>query len=593
MALHLPGLWSVLSVDMSYLVLARKYRPSAFAGVAGQAHVTKALQNAITRERVGHAYLFSGPRGVGKTSIARIFSKCLNCEKGPTTTPCLSCGNCREITQGTSLAVREIDGASHNSVDNVRDLIESFRTLPPPGSRYKIYIIDEVHMLSTSAFNALLKSIEEPPPHTVFILATTEVHKIPETVLSRCQRHELRALPLPVVEEELAKIAASEGLVCESGALRLVARLSEGSMRDAQSLLDRVSSYVEGVLTEEEASSVLGVVGKQGLFRLSGAIIGRDPAGALALLEDSFSQGVEPAVLLRDFARHWRDLLLVRFGAQGAVEPFSAEEVAEAQRQLSNLSGLDIQELVDLARTGADDALRSVHPRYALEALVVRMATREPTHDLLRLVGGAVASLTGSQGRGGGGRAVAEKRSSVADQTRASSRPPAEGDEASSVPSRAIVSSSPASIPLRETHGSAFSWEEFVAITSTSGSRILGEHLRRLAVVNFQPGILEATGAEFTVASLSRGAGLERLEQALQSYSGVSSWRINLKKGETGGEGVHEAPSSIAANEKAKRSQARHAKEEAVRQDPGVTALLDAFPGSTIDRVEVSAKEGA
>jgi DNA polymerase III subunit gamma/tau len=492
------------------------------------------------------------------------------------------------------LAVREIDGASHNSVDNVRDLIDSFRTLPPPGSQYKIYIIDEVHMLSTSAFNALLKSIEEPPPHTVFILATTEVHKIPETVLSRCQRHELRALPLPVVEEELAKIAASEGVECESGALRLVARLSEGSMRDAQSLLDRVISYVEGVLSEEETSSVLGVVGKQGLFRLSGAIIGRDPAGALTLLEDSFSQGVEPAVLLRDFARHWRDLLLVRFGAQGAVEAFAAEEVAEAQRQLSNLSGLDIQELVDLARSGADDALRSVHPRYALEALVVRMATREPTHDLLRLVGGAVASLAGSHGREGGARAVAEQRGSGADRTRASSRLPAEGDQASSSLPRAIVSSSsPASVPSKDTRGSVLSWEEFVATTSASGSRILGEHLRRLAVVAFQPGILEATGAEFTVASLSRGAGLERLEQALQSYSGTSSWRITLKRGEKSAEGAHEAPSSIAANEKAKRSQARHAKEEAVRQDPGVAALLDAFPGSTIDRVEVSGKEGA
>lgn len=294
---------------MSYLVLARKYRPPAFEGVAGQAQVTKALQNAIVRGRVGHAYLFAGPRGVGKTSIARIFSKCLNCETGPTVTPCLTCSNCRDIAQGTSLSVREIDGASHNSVDNVRDLIESFRTLPPPGSQYKVYIIDEVHMLSTSAFNALLKSLEEPPPNTIFILATTELHKIPETVLSRCQRHTLRALPINLVEEELAKIANAESIQCEPGALRLIARLSDGSMRDAQSLLDRVSAYVDTTLTEEETGRVLGVVGKQGLFKLSAAIIERDSATALLNIHDSFLQGVEPGVLLRDFAHHWRDLL--------------------------------------------------------------------------------------------------------------------------------------------------------------------------------------------------------------------------------------------------------------------------------------------
>lgn len=575
---------------MSYLVLARKYRPAAFEGVAGQAQVTRALQNAIVRGRVGHAYLFSGPRGVGKTSIARIFSKCLNCETGPTITPCLTCTNCREIAQGTSIAVREIDGASHNSVDNVRDLIDSFRTLPAPGSRYKVYIIDEVHMLSTSAFNALLKSLEEPPPNTVFILATTESHKIPETVLSRCQRHMLRALPLHLVQEELGRIAAAEGMSCEAGALRLVARLSEGSMRDAQSLLDRVSAYADGSLTEEETSTILGVVGKQGLFRLSSAIIGRDVEGALSLVQAAFAQGVEPGVLLRDFAQHWRELLLVRFGGQAAISALQlvAEEIDEMQRQTGAVSAIDLQDLVDLARTGADEALRSVHPRYALESLVVRMATREPTHDLVRLVGGALASMKASgvqpstvaKSRPDSGRSHPIPTQGGGGRTAAAPAPQTVG------PLPHVEEREPVSTEVSAPRASV-RWEEFVAATAQSGSRILGEHLRRLAVSVFEPGLLEASGAEFTVASLSRGAGLEKLQQALVSYSGIASWRVSLKKND-GDKGSDSAPAaSIEAVERTKRNQSRKAKEEAIRGHPSVRAIEKTFPGSTIERVDI------
>ncbi|MCB0337324.1 MAG: DNA polymerase III subunit gamma/tau, partial [Bdellovibrionales bacterium] len=195
---------------MSYLVIARKYRPGTFEAVLGQEHVTRTLANSIKRDRIAHAYVFAGPRGVGKTSSARVLAKALNCEHGPTDSPCGECAPCKDIAEGRCLAVREIDGASHNSVDNVRELIDSFRSLPPPGCRYKVYIIDEVHMLSTSAFNALLKSLEEPPPHTVFILATTELHKIPETVLSRCQRHDFRPMSIQAIEGNLRAVAEAE-----------------------------------------------------------------------------------------------------------------------------------------------------------------------------------------------------------------------------------------------------------------------------------------------------------------------------------------------------------------------------------------------
>jgi DNA polymerase-3 subunit gamma/tau len=456
-------------------------------------------------------------------------------------------------------------------------------------------------MLSTSAFNALLKSLEEPPPNTIFILATTELHKIPETVLSRCQRHTLRALPINLVEEELAKIANAESIQCEPEALRLIARLSDGSMRDAQSLLDRVSAYVDTTLTEEETGRVLGVVGKQGLFKLSAAIIERDSATALLNIHDSFLQGVEPGVLLRDFAHHWRDLLLIRFGAQAAISALhlAPEEVDEAKRQIGQISAIDLQDLVDLARSGADEALRSVHPRYALESLIVRMSTREPTHDLVKLVGTAVASL-----KSGKANAVPLERSSVKTsrgQGVAPALPPA-GEISVAAPKKVVATAAEQALAARNNQenqpasstshaqsrsGEPLRWENFVDATAQTGSRILGEHLRRLVVHTFERGVLEASGAEFTVASLSRGAGLERLQQALQSFSGTAPWRINLSK--SGSEENTTAPlsASIEGKEIANRQKSRQKKEEIIRQEPGVKAILEAFPGSTIERIDI------
>src|SRR5437016_2486732 len=265
---------------MEYQVSARKHRPVRFAEVTGQTHVVRTLTNALTSGRTAHAYLFSGMRGVGKTTMARILAKALNCEKGPTSTPCLACVSCREIGAGMSFDVMEIDGASSNSVDDVREMRETVKTAPAHG-RYRVYIIDEVHMLSTAAFNALLKTLEEPPSHVVFVLATTELSKIPATIASRCQRFRFRPIPNELLVQHLANLAKREEIAAEPGALELLARSSEGSLRDAVSLLDQAHSYGDKKITEQQVREMFGFVPQDMLLGVAQALLAKE-APALA-----------------------------------------------------------------------------------------------------------------------------------------------------------------------------------------------------------------------------------------------------------------------------------------------------------------------
>ncbi|MGI6680152.1 MAG: DNA polymerase III subunit gamma/tau [Bdellovibrionota bacterium] len=375
---------------MSYLVFARKYRPKTFAEVTGQEHITRSLVNAINRDKIAHAFLFSGPRGVGKTSIARILAKSLNCVKGPTASPCLECANCKEIAAGNSLAVIEMDGASNNSVDDVRGLVESFKLPPPPNSKYKVYIIDEVHMLSISAFNALLKSLEEPPSNTVFILATTELQKIPETVVSRCQRHDFRSLSFDEIRDRLKEILKNENITIEAQALRTIAKLSSGSMRDAQSILDRVSSFCEdGKITSKECSSILGVVERAVLFEISNAILKRDSLKALDELQKVFNSGSNISLFVEEFLSYFRELLIAKLKGFELLNSYGLdkEEIEILKDETLDISLTDIQDLFEILRVGADSIIRSSYPKYSLEALVVKMATREPVKDVAFLVG--------------------------------------------------------------------------------------------------------------------------------------------------------------------------------------------------------------
>jgi DNA polymerase III, subunit gamma and tau len=293
----------------SYRVFARKYRPQTFEQVVGQEHITRTLQNAIAQNRLAQAYLFVGPRGIGKTSTARILARALNCEKGPTVNPCGVCDACREIAEGNSLDVLEIDGASNNSVDHVRELRENAAYQPARGP-YKIYLVDEVHMLSTAAFNALLKTLEEPPPHVKFIFATTEAQKVPATITSRCQRFDLRRIPADLIAAHLQHIAKQENVALDDAAAGAIAKGADGGLRDAESMLDQLVAFCGEKITAADVLSVFGFTAKETVEALCERIFERDAAAALAIVAEQAAAGRDLARLMGDMISHLRDLLV-------------------------------------------------------------------------------------------------------------------------------------------------------------------------------------------------------------------------------------------------------------------------------------------
>ena len=376
---------------MSYLVLARKYRPQRFDDLIGQEHVARTLTNAIALGRVHHAFLFTGARGIGKTSAARILAKALCCEKGPTANPCGTCSICRSIASGQSVDVLEIDGASNTGVDDVRTLREGVRYVPAE-ARKKVYIIDEVHMLSTSAFNALLKTLEEPPEHVVFIFATTEAHKIPATILSRCQRYDFKLLSTRALATHLAHILAAEKIDCEPEAVRLLAREAAGSVRDGLSLLDQVLAYAgQETITRERVAEVLGVADRSLLFALAGAVFARDAAVALRGLAEAVDRGVDLVQLARSFLGLLHDLEVVALVPDAAeVLDASTEEIAEAKQLADQAPRGLVTALFERWARAVEDAARSQTPRLIIEMALLDLCFAEPLlplGDLLERLG--------------------------------------------------------------------------------------------------------------------------------------------------------------------------------------------------------------
>lgn len=363
---------------MSYLVFARKYRPQSFQDVIRQEHVTHTLSNAIAAGRVPHAVLFAGPRGTGKTTVARILAKAMNCGQGPTATPCNQCCSCTEITNGHAADVFEIDGASNNSVDQIRELRDNLKFMPVH-SRYKIYIIDEVHMLSLAAFNALLKTLEEPPTHVMFIFATTEPQKIPITILSRCQRHDLRRIDLAAVIDHLRDICARERMVIDDASLSLIAQEGGGSMRDALSLLDHVLACAQGPVTVELVSELLGVAERRHLFELSEAVLARDMAAVLAKIDAVWRCGLEIKRFFADVVTHFRYLTMVKLGdkAERLID-LPEHEVRQMRAQVAPVSESRLVQVLDLLFLAEPSIKLSSQPRLALEMVFLKLFQTPP-----------------------------------------------------------------------------------------------------------------------------------------------------------------------------------------------------------------------
>ena len=363
---------------MSYLVLARKYRPQNFEQVIEQSHITRTLTNAISADRVAHAILFSGPRGTGKTTVARILAKSMNCSQGPTAKPCNRCRSCEEITGGHSVDVFEIDGASNNSVDQVRELRENIKYMPAH-SAFKIYIIDEVHMLSTAAFNALLKTLEEPPAHILFMFATTEVKKIPITILSRCQRHDFKRINLEAISQHMAWICKQENFEISDQSLDVIAREAGGSMRDALSLLDQIMTCAQGTLSHEQVADLLGVVDRKMIHELAEAILTGDTAAVLDVVDDIYSRGHDIKKLFADLLEHFRNLMVATLG--GKVEKLidlPAAEVQQLVQQARRTTVGDLNQIFNLLFK-AEVAIRlSPQPKMALEIALIRLLQAGP-----------------------------------------------------------------------------------------------------------------------------------------------------------------------------------------------------------------------
>ena len=386
---------------MAYLVLARKWRPRTFDEVVGQSTVTRTLKNALASGRIGHAFLLSGARGVGKTTTARILAKALNCAKAdaPTPDPCGECASCKEIALGTSLDVQEIDGATHNGVEQVRELRESAR-YNPARDRFKVWIIDEVHMLSMGAFNALLKTLEEPPPRVKFIFATTEYHKIPDTILSRCQQYDFRMIPARELLAHLRKVAEGEKVRVSDEALGKVARAADGSVRDALSLFDQVLAFSGNEVRDEEVTALLGLIDRELLLKASSAAVAGDSLAVLELVEGLADYGADYRNFTRELLLHFRELLLLKLAPEesGLLSSILPEERARMKPLAEAFSEEDLLRVFDVLTRAETDLRLAPDPRVTLELALlklVQMRRLMPFVELVdrveRLAGGAAS----------------------------------------------------------------------------------------------------------------------------------------------------------------------------------------------------------
>ena len=361
---------------MAYVALYRRWRPESFADLVGQEHISRTLSRAVTSGQISHAYLFTGPRGTGKTSTAKILARALNCAEGPTLTPCGVCDSCRSISDGSSMDVFEIDAASNRGIDEIRDLRESVKFAPTEG-HYKIYIIDEVHMLTTEAFNALLKTLEEPPERVIFILATTEPHKVPATIQSRCQRYDFHRITVTEIRDRLIYVCKESDIAAEEDALGIIAAQADGGMRDALSILDQCMALAEGTLTAERVQEALGLVGRAWIRRMAGEIAARDAAALIAQLSELLQSGRELKQVLAELAQHFRRLMIAGVGGTVSAAELCAGDAEELRMDAAQFTQEEIMAILRRLNETMQELRTSPQPRIAVETLLIGLCHTE------------------------------------------------------------------------------------------------------------------------------------------------------------------------------------------------------------------------
>ncbi len=558
---------------MSYTVLARKYRPQRFEDVVGQGHVTRSLTNALSMERIAHAFLFSGTRGVGKTTTARILAKALNCEKGPSPAPCGECAACSEITQGSSVDVMEIDAASNTGVDNVRELRENVKYAPARG-RYKVYIIDEVHMLSGAAFNALLKTLEEPPAHVVFILATTDPHKLPATILSRCQHYDFRRVPKTVIQEHLRSLCEKEGITAEDGALARLAALAEGSVRDSLSLLDQVISFCgQSGVREPDIDESLGLVGRAAVREAGEAVISQDPARAIELVDSLVDKGHDLRRFTAELAGFFRDIMVCRISKNPSrALDLPAQDVAEYREMAGRIHPEELIRLLNLLTRAVEDIKDAANKRIVLELALVKAASRPigTVEDVIKSVrefkeGGHSGDMARSRSTGpasGASGAVVSYDNRKPEKLEAGL--PVEAVEAEAY----YGNPEPPQKPLDEMSAVDL-WDRIREVIKNSGKMPLAAKMKVAAPKEFKDNILTVT--ESTIPF--KPEELEAINGAAQAVGGIKVRVIN-------GSGREK---TLADHKKEKE----HTRKEKMRQealsDPFVKAAVDLFGAESVE----------
>jgi len=582
---------------VSYLVLARKWRPQTFLDLIGQEHVSRTLKNAIDSGRVAHAFLFTGARGVGKTSAARILAKALNCEQGPTPEPCNTCPACTEITAGTSVDVFEIDGASNTGVDDIRDLRDTVKYLPAR-CRFKIFIIDEVQMLSTSAFNALLKTLEEPPAHIKFIFATTEPHKLPITILSRCQRFDFKRIQLAVMAKHLRHIVALEQVTITDAGLTMIARKGDGSMRDALSVLDQVLAFCGSQVTDEDVAALLGVVDRRLLLEASRAVFARNSAALLDIVRQVDSFGYNMRQFTQELIDHFRNMTIIKaVGAAADLPDLSETELEEIRGEATPVDLADLQRHLAILLKAESEMAQTTFPRLVLEMALLKMATLVPAVPVNEIL----ERLKALEGTGSGGMIASPPpswRKSTAGRDGDSGRPVMAGTAQAKpdtpdtpVARRRQAPEKPDTQQVAETDGGvdeADSWEGFIAFVRRKkpllASSLEHAHPLRVSATQLDIGF---PASSFQLSRLQDPETMTELRGLAKTYFKAEAGirLVSLT------EGAGDIPATLLEKKSLEEAERLSSIKQVATSHPMVAAALEIFGGEIMKVGEVENSE--